>query len=268
MEGFFMTEKYGFVYIWRDKKYNRYYIGCHWGVVDDGYVCSSTWMMQAYKHRPQDFRRKILKTRLTREEMYVHEQYFFDKIKPEEIKVRYYNLNLKSIKPWHLDPDKNLSIGEKISKAKKGKKVGPCTEERARKISEAKKGKAPNISEEGMRRKKEAMSKPISEEHKRSISEGLAKYYEENESRTKGKRLTEEHKKAIARGLIGVDKGEYVMTEARRAALLKCSHAATQANTGTFAINNGTEERMIKIGEQIPEGWIKGGKPRKGRNTK
>lgn len=29
-------EKYGFVYIWRDRKYNRYYIGCHWGREDDG----------------------------------------------------------------------------------------------------------------------------------------------------------------------------------------------------------------------------------------
>lgn len=45
-----MTEKYGFVYIWRDKKHNRYYIGCHWGTTDDGYICSSPWMKQAYKH--------------------------------------------------------------------------------------------------------------------------------------------------------------------------------------------------------------------------
>ena len=34
-------EKYGFVYIWFDRKHKRYYIGCHWGHEDDGYVCSS-----------------------------------------------------------------------------------------------------------------------------------------------------------------------------------------------------------------------------------
>jgi hypothetical protein len=55
-------EKYGFVYIWFDRKHKRFYIGCHWGKENDGYVCSSPWMKQAYKHRPQDFKRKILKT--------------------------------------------------------------------------------------------------------------------------------------------------------------------------------------------------------------
>ena len=53
-------EKYGFVYIWRDRKHNRYYIGSHWGTEDDAYVCSSPWMSQAYKHRPNDFKRRIL----------------------------------------------------------------------------------------------------------------------------------------------------------------------------------------------------------------
>ena len=35
--------KYGFVYIWYDRKHHRYYIGCHWGTIDDGYICSSNW---------------------------------------------------------------------------------------------------------------------------------------------------------------------------------------------------------------------------------
>ena len=52
--------KYGFVYIWRDRKHARYYIGSHWGTEDDGYVCSSFWMKQAYKLRSEDFRRRIL----------------------------------------------------------------------------------------------------------------------------------------------------------------------------------------------------------------
>jgi hypothetical protein len=54
-------EKYGFVYIWYDKKHKRYYVGSHWGHENDGYVCSSTWMMKAYKIRPDDFKRKIIK---------------------------------------------------------------------------------------------------------------------------------------------------------------------------------------------------------------
>ena len=57
-------EKYGFVYIWFDKKHRRYYVGCHWGNEYDGYVCSSSWMNQAYRIRPQDFKRRIIKTNI------------------------------------------------------------------------------------------------------------------------------------------------------------------------------------------------------------
>ena len=53
-------EKYGFVYIWFDKKHKMYYIGCHWGTETDGYICSSNRMKNAYRRRPKDFKRKIL----------------------------------------------------------------------------------------------------------------------------------------------------------------------------------------------------------------
>ena len=53
-------EKYGFVYIWFDKKRKMYYVGCHWGQEDDGYLCSNERMRINYKRRPKDFRRKIL----------------------------------------------------------------------------------------------------------------------------------------------------------------------------------------------------------------
>ena len=54
-------EKYGFVYIWYDRKHRRYYIGSHWGTENDNYICSSHWMIKSYKRRPEDFRRKIIK---------------------------------------------------------------------------------------------------------------------------------------------------------------------------------------------------------------
>ena len=139
---FFMSkniEKYGFVYIWRDKKHNRYYIGCHWGSVDDGYICSSNWMRVSYKNRPEDFKRRILKTGITvREKIYEEEQKFLDMIKPEEKKIRYYNLNLNNFKPWHTYVNRKLTIGQKISEAKKGKSNGPCSPETAKAISNAK----------------------------------------------------------------------------------------------------------------------------------
>lgn len=132
-------EKYGFVYIWYDRKHKRYYVGCHWGTIDDGYICSSSWMMQAFPKRPNDFKRKILKTNLTREQMYIEEQNYLNMIKPEEIKIRYYNLNLKNFKPWHMYPESVKTIGEKISYSKKGKSINfKNPSERNRKISEGK----------------------------------------------------------------------------------------------------------------------------------
>jgi hypothetical protein len=134
-----MQEKYGFVYIWFDRKHKRYYVGCHWGTENDGYVCSSSWMKKAYKHRPQDFKRRILKTNLNRQQMYAEEYRWFGFIKPSEIKSRYYNLNLHQNNLWHSSDADKLTIGQKISASKKGKSSGPCSPEKAKAISEAKK---------------------------------------------------------------------------------------------------------------------------------
>jgi hypothetical protein len=136
-----MVEKYGFVYIWLDVKTKKYYVGCHWGNETDGYICSSKWMRDAYRRRPQDFRRRVIKTNLSREQMYLEEQRYFDMIKPEEIKKRYYNLSLSSKDPWHKHPLKSKTIGEKISFKKKGKSTGSCSPETAEKISKANKGR-------------------------------------------------------------------------------------------------------------------------------
>jgi hypothetical protein len=139
-------QKYGFVYIWYDRKHKRYYVGCHWGTEDDGYICSSPWMIQAYRIRPQDFKRRIIKTNIpTREQTYAEEQKWLNLIKEEEIKPktttpRYYNLNVRNNEVWHKYEEKIKTVGEKISKAKTGKSV-PCTPEKAVAISEAKKGK-------------------------------------------------------------------------------------------------------------------------------
>jgi hypothetical protein len=133
-------KKYGFVYIWYDIKHKRYYIGCHWGTTTDGYICSSNWMRDAYNRRPENFRRRILKTDLSREQMYIEEQRYLDMIKPNEIKIRYYNLNIKNGNPWHQYPESVKTIGQKISFSKTGKSV-PAPPERGAKISAVKKGK-------------------------------------------------------------------------------------------------------------------------------
>ena len=134
-------EKYGFVYIWFDRKHKRYYVGCHWGTIEDGYICSSSWMKQAWRIRSEDFKRRILKTNLSRINMYEEEQRYLDMIKPEEIKLRYYNLNKSNTTAWHAYPESVKTVGQKISFSKTGKSV-PAPPSRGPAISAAKKGKA------------------------------------------------------------------------------------------------------------------------------
>jgi hypothetical protein len=130
-------EKFGFVYIWYDRKHKRFYIGSHWGFEDDGYICSSNWMRHAYRRRPQDFKRRIL-TRYygNRRGLYDIEQKWLDLIKPEELAmgkndtnesttIRYYNFNKKVFIPWHSTDEGIKIVGEKISKTNKGKVFGP-----------------------------------------------------------------------------------------------------------------------------------------------
>ena len=177
-----MFEKYGFVYIWFDRKHKRYYIGSRWGHVDDGYVCSSRWMKQAYGHRPKDFKRRILKTITNRKDLLNEEQRWLNMIKPEEIKHRYYNLTTKTDHLWYNDPNKTLTVGEKISKTKKGKSTGPCSLAKAMKISEVKRA--------NFERKRHETGSSYTPEQLRNLSECK-----------KGKLLAPEHKEKISNGL-------------------------------------------------------------------
>lgn len=56
-----------FVYCWTDHKTNKLYIGSHKGDPDDGYICSSKYMMEQYENRPSDFTRQIIATGIERD---------------------------------------------------------------------------------------------------------------------------------------------------------------------------------------------------------
>lgn len=84
-------EKYGFVYIWRDKGRNRFYLGAHWGSETDGYICSSKWMSMSRLRRPNDFKRRILSRHVTKDETFAAEYKLLQLIKDEELGTRYYN---------------------------------------------------------------------------------------------------------------------------------------------------------------------------------
>jgi len=109
------TTDYGFVYIWFDSKKKKYYIGSHYGTENDGYVCSSPWMMRVYTKRPENFKRRILKRiYTTRKDLYEEETRWLQMIKPAEMKKRYYNLN-RVANHWSASDYDRLTISEKIS---------------------------------------------------------------------------------------------------------------------------------------------------------
>lgn len=139
---------HGFVYIWFDKKHKRFYIGSHWGTEDDGYICSSSWMKQAYKRRPNDFKRKILITNIqNRVETFKTENYWLKFIKIEELGKKYYNLKNHDFNHWSANKDLSKKISnsvskymQSLSKEERSKKYGrhrKKTEEEKRKISES-----------------------------------------------------------------------------------------------------------------------------------
>ena len=110
--------KYGFVYLWRDRKHKRYYVGCHWGQESDSYVCSSRWMKASYKRRPNDFKRRILARVYTSKVDLLEEEYrYLQMIKPEELRKRYYNISNHRFNHWSTMSSKSMS--EKMSRAAK-----------------------------------------------------------------------------------------------------------------------------------------------------
>ena len=90
----------GFVYIWYDVKKAKFYIGSHWGSQSDGYVCSSQWMLRAYRRRPNDFKRRILSIHDDRCLLLSEELRVLNLIRDDELGKKYYNL-AKHSGHWH-----------------------------------------------------------------------------------------------------------------------------------------------------------------------
>jgi len=197
-------EKYGFVYLWYDKKHKRFYIGSHWGTEDDGYVCSSSWMKQGYKHRPNDFKRKIIKRVTTnKKDLLEEENRWLGMIKPKELKLRYYNLRIHEFNHWSADKDLSKTVGERISASHKsdpnfgkwnlGRTHSDAVKERLREVNTGK-----SMTEEAKAKiSKYQKSKSVSEVTKNKMS--LA---------AKGKVISEEQKLKISSSLKGRTESE------------------------------------------------------------
>lgn len=197
-------EKSGFIYIWRDRKHKRYYIGSHWGFEADGYICSSRWMRKAFRRRPEDFKRRILSKDLPRHELLAEEHRWLDKVKDEEIGNRYYNLTKHLNGHWSTDEERVKIIAEKISKA----------EGRKEKISKAHLGKT-HTDETKQKLRAHNLGKKHSEETKQKIKENHNRVYDDpfkakmssaakNRSEATRSKISENSKRLIAEGKIGM----------------------------------------------------------------
>jgi len=185
--------KYGFIYLWYDRKHKKYYLGRHWGTEHDGYICSSVNMRNNYTNRSQDFKRRIISRVYTSvEDLIVEEQRWLDMINPNECKVRYYNVSLNSTSPTMRGRKHSEETKNKMSIASKGKPKSESHKEKLRIVNLGKK-----YSDETNRKK----ARPIGYKHT-----------EETKQKMRGRIVTDEFRKKMSilrrsrinRNIIGV----------------------------------------------------------------
>lgn len=118
--------KQHFVYIWFDIKRKMFYIGSHFGKMNDSYLSSSKWLSGEIRYRPLDFKRRIIKFCESKEEALQIEYNLLSKIKEKEFGQKYYNIKSgrsKGCTPWNKGKQNIYSEEslQKMSDAKKGK---------------------------------------------------------------------------------------------------------------------------------------------------
>lgn len=97
-----------FVYKWTDNLTNKIYIGYHKGNIDDGYICSSKYMMPEYIKRPNDFVREILMVGL-RLDCFKYEQFLINEMFNN--KTPCYNKGLSGI--FIIDDETRIKLSER-----------------------------------------------------------------------------------------------------------------------------------------------------------
>jgi hypothetical protein len=256
-------KKYGFIYIWYDRKHKRYYIGMHWGREDDGYICSSPWMLKSFTHRPRDFKRRILERIYTnRKDLYERELYWLNMIKDEELGKKYYNLNKFVQEQWWLDEEKSLSVKEKISKTCKEKFNNP--EHRQKYLEGLKKRK----SLKGMpgRRWTEEQKLAKSIEKKGKKRAGSSENWKHTAKTKELISMKNSGKVSPMKGKSHTLDSKLLMSESRKdnknrlgkSHSIESKQLMSQNRKGYIWYNNGINEMLLKSIDIIPTGYIKG----------
>jgi len=159
--------KEGFVYLWFDTKRKMFYVGCHWGTINDGYICSSNRMRDAYYRRKNDFKRRILKRGISRNLLLEVEFSYLQLIKDEELGTRYYNLSKRHFGHW-ANTDTNHTVREKLSISMKALHQDPVYRDQ---YMAGRKKMPPQTKEQIEKRSKANIGKKRSDETKKKISD-------------------------------------------------------------------------------------------------
>lgn len=260
----------GFVYIWYDRKHKRYYIGSHWGSENDGYICSSKWMKQAYSHRPHDFKRRIVfRNAESRAVLLAEEQRWLEMIKIEEMSgngnrfPRYYNLNRGRVGHWTA-LDNSKTIAQKISDAH----ADPEIKEKHR--ARVKSGLAAMSDEakaEKVRKFRETRATPESFAKASASQKAAIKDYKNGrgglfkEGHATWNKGTKGVMRAWNKGATGVsEETSRRMSESARA------RGPGPAQKGRIWVNDGTRNVKLPAGmTEIPDGFQRGMMPKLSR---
>jgi hypothetical protein len=211
-------EKYGFVYIWFDRKHKRYYIGCHWGTVDDGYICSSSNMKSAHTRRPKDFKRKIISfVRSNKKDLLEEEYKWISKIKKEELGKRYYNLHNHHFSHWSANETQLKTLSERISQKTKEAMYRPDVRKKYL-AGLAKRDNGSSRPEVREKRRQSMIGKNVGKDNLKAVKSSA--------EMRRGVPLTEEHRNKIK---------ETTAFKSLNNMKIKCAHCDFIGNKGNVA---------------------------------
>jgi len=211
-------EKYGFVYIWFDRKHKKYYIGSHWGTVEDGYICSSTWMRNAYKYRKEDFKRRIItKVTSSKADLLKKEYAYLSLIEENELGKKYYNMTKHLNGHWFTEEERAKSLSERISQKTKEAMNRPDVREKYL---------------AGLAKRDNGSSRPEAREKRRqsmigkNVGKNNSKAVKASAEMRRGVPLSEEHRNKIK---------ETTALKSLNNMKIKCTHCNFIGNKGNVA---------------------------------
>lgn len=146
------------------------YVGSHKGSTDDGYICSSKYMLEEYNKRPEDFSRQIVaEGSLKIMRKFESSILLSVNAAADDLFYNMHNNNGVYILKKHRESTKR-----KISESEKGKIVSPESKEKMRlsKLREKNNRYGVKLSEETKKKMSEsAKGRAFSEDHKKKLSE-------------------------------------------------------------------------------------------------